>query len=692
MFLSKIIALICIICISIPPIHIKAQSKQRITPAVLAQASTVSEFVYNSKDLIYTVLSEATSTSRGTVEVSGNNSSMTSISIPNTVSDEKGNVYSVTSIGSRAFEGYDYLRSVTIPENVNTIRFRAFADCTDLDYIKILSTSISLYSDCFDNIDPDAVFYVQNSRVENEIIDAVDEYGDIVRIYDDDDDYHNGEYKLTLKSTKGGSVKGGGYYDYRDTVTIRATANSGYVFDRWVIDSGDVTLDDRYEDRTTFKMPREKVTLTAEFVSEDDYYYNPYTYRNRANSQASNTVVSNDIQVIPLDDFYSDNTGDDLIVDLGNNTNASTSEFEKVLGKNTNITFNLNGYRWIINGKNIATNIMQRGYCNLGVTFKQSIDTNINALTDGTGVGQFNLAYSGTLPFQGKLEFYPQNAHNGQLIYMYDYNQSTNSLIYQDFNTVKENGSIQLTVKNALPHILTTQIVKGTNITQSISSQSGDISTVIPYYLEDNQERIVKLSTQEGNSINFLAPLTTVYYFKDNNKNFSDVTNHWAKPSINFVTSREIFNGVSDNQFAPDDTITKGMFITALANLDEVNPTWYYSGDNGAYYAPYTEWASQNGILNNLQNTNFDSAITREEMALILKNYFEYKDIELPSPNSATIFEDNATISSWAVEAVSLMQQLGIINGKDGNNFRPSDLATRAEASVMFKRFIENII
>lgn len=692
---SKLI-LFLIICIFTLQINVLAKditidSNLRIIyPSIISNKSSVSDFVYydNNSKLDYNILTYPTGNQNGTVEVSGNDSSVTSLTIPNTVKDNSSRVYDVTTIAAKGFYGYKKLVNVVIPENVKYIKRSAFENCINLDNIRILSKDVDLYTDAFYNIDPNATFYVMNQRVEDEIIDYVDDYKDIVKINGGTDE---GEYKVTLKAEKGGKVSGGGYYDYKDTVTIRATPDDDYEFDKWVVDDGDVDLDDKYDYKTTFKMPDERVTITAQFSYKRNNNKNSGSSSSNKNDNLStNTVVDNNLQSIPLDDFFnSDTTLESLVVNLNNTTKAQTSKFGDVRGMNKNVMFKLNGYSWIINGKNIATNIMDKSYCDLGVKFDYNINSDISGLADNTAIGMFDLNYEETLPFEGALQFYPQAVTKNQPIYMYTYNE--NKLTYADFGIVKEDGSLQVNVKTNLPHILTTSIIKDTYVSQKVKAQNSDLTSIVPYYIEANNQRIVKLSTQDESSIKFVAPTTSIYYFKDNSKGFKDIDNHWAKSSINFVSSHEIFSGVSKAEFAPNNNITRGMFITALGNLDEVDTTWYYTENNTIYYAPYVEWASENNILNDLNNLNFDMPITREEMSLIFKNYADYLEIQLPEGNTTT-FDDNDRISSWAIEAVSSMQKAGIINGKSSNNFNPQDLATRAEASVMFKRFLETLL
>ena len=141
------------------------------------------------------------------------------------------------------------------------------------------------------------------------------------------------------------------------------------------------------------------------------------------------------------------------------------------------------------------------------------------------------------------------------------------------------------------------------------------------------------------------------------------------------------------------------MFVTALGRLAGINPDSYKTGKftdvkADAYYAPYVNWAAQNGIVEGVTATTFapDSNINREQMAVIMANYAKKLGYDLPKTLQAVTFADNAQISSWAKNAVRAMQQAGILAGKNGNKFDPKGTATRAEVATILRRFVEIVI
>ena len=180
---------------------------------------------------------------------------------------------------------------------------------------------------------------------------------------------------------------------------------------------------------------------------------------------------------------------------------------------------------------------------------------------------------------------------------------------------------------------------------------------------------------------------------------FTDIHNHWAADNILFAASRGLLSGTSDTTFSPGTGMTRGMFVTALGRLAGINPDSYQTGKftdvkADAYYAPYVNWAAQNGIMEGVTATTFapDTNINREQMAVIMANYAKKLGYDLPKTLRAVTFADNAQISSWAKDAVKAMQQAGILAGKVNNCFDPKGTATRAEVATVLRRFVKIVI
>lgn len=166
---------------------------------------------------------------------------------------------------------------------------------------------------------------------------------------------------------------------------------------------------------------------------------------------------------------------------------------------------------------------------------------------------------------------------------------------------------------------------------------------------------------------------------------FTDTTSHWARETIKEMALANIIDGMGDGTFRPDGTVTKGQFVklvvSALGFPAEENSSSHWA-------APYVKVASAANILSkNIDVSNLDSAISREEMASIVARAAAYKGLTAEGKS----FTDSASVSSWAADDVSTAAGLGIINGYEDNSFRPANAATRAEAAVMLSRLYSAI-
>ena len=182
---------------------------------------------------------------------------------------------------------------------------------------------------------------------------------------------------------------------------------------------------------------------------------------------------------------------------------------------------------------------------------------------------------------------------------------------------------------------------------------------------------------------------------------FTDIKGHWAEDNIIFAASRGLLTGTGKTTFSPNTGMTRGMFVTALGRMANVDTSQYKKVGFSdvpadACYAPYVNWAAEKGIVagtDTAANTfSPDLNINREQMAVILANYAKKLGCTIPKTLEAVTFADNAQISGFAAAEVKAMQQAGIFAGKDGNRFDPQAVATRAEAATVLRRFVEVII
>ena len=212
---------------------------------------------------------------------------------------------------------------------------------------------------------------------------------------------------------------------------------------------------------------------------------------------------------------------------------------------------------------------------------------------------------------------------------------------------------------------------------------------------ESSGNTIIPLNIYQDKEIIFQTPSTGTYDVIYNAKIFNDTNNHWAAGYITFTSARGMFSGVGNDLFSPDTPMTRAMFAQVLANIEGVDLTDYKTSrftdvNETAWYMAAVGWAADKGIVNGTGDGQFnpEANVTREQMAVMLANYIKYKQYVLPSETRAA-FNDESSISSWALDAVKMIQASGIVDGKPGNIYDPLGMATRAEVATIFARFVD---
>lgn len=173
---------------------------------------------------------------------------------------------------------------------------------------------------------------------------------------------------------------------------------------------------------------------------------------------------------------------------------------------------------------------------------------------------------------------------------------------------------------------------------------------------------------------------------------FVDVSGHWAASYIAKAVELGLFSGTSTTTFSPDAKMTRGMIAAVLYRMS--GETFNGSANFGdvaanAYYNNAVAWGAEKGIIAGVGNGMFapDSEITREQMAVLIYKYAQYKGLE--TGTASLNFTDNASISSWASEAVAYCVNAGIISGRTDGSFDPQGTATRAEVASILVRFLD---
>lgn len=176
---------------------------------------------------------------------------------------------------------------------------------------------------------------------------------------------------------------------------------------------------------------------------------------------------------------------------------------------------------------------------------------------------------------------------------------------------------------------------------------------------------------------------------------FADVgDSDWFQPAVTYVVNHGLFGGVSDDRFAPDERMSRGMFYTVLARMDG-NPINDNQATNltdvpqGQWYTGSVIWALSSGIASCQSGSTFgvDSPISRAEICLALSRYDRLSGARRLNSNAAATFVDVGRLAGEERLAVASCQAGGIVQGRTDGRFDPYAGASRAEVAQMISNY-----
>jgi hypothetical protein len=188
-------------------------------------------------------------------------------------------------------------------------------------------------------------------------------------------------------------------------------------------------------------------------------------------------------------------------------------------------------------------------------------------------------------------------------------------------------------------------------------------------------------------------------------KSFADIQGHWAQREIEIMAARQIVDGMTETEFAPETPVMRAQFtalLTRALGLDEsavgtgadaVGADRFDDVPADAWYRASVEVAYRAGIVGGVGDREFapDEQITREQMAVMLVGAYN-RLAGTTLADSATTqevkFTDEGTVSGWARENVRLAASLRLMDGSDDGAFYPQQSATRAQAAAVIYRLL----
>ena len=441
---------------------------------------------------------------------------------------------------------------------------------------------------------------------------------------------------VTASPAEGGTVNGGGTFAEGTQVTVTATANDGYTFVAW--QEGGTKIENAGASYT-FTVNGNR-SLTAVFEKDEDPEPTPTPTPDPKPSGPStgDSTGWDDIR----DELENAENGDQITIDMGDETKVPAEIFESLAGKDVDVTFDLGDIQWSVNGADIPTDTDFTDL-DLGVNLDtHGIPVNvINTITGEVGTVQITLAHDGEFGFTMTLTAPLGKENAGYWANLYHYDEDAEALNFEAAAKIDEDGSVTIPFSHASQYAI---------VIDTHSHATVDVSDL-----------------------------------------FIDIApDAWYKDAVQYAYDNGLMTGVSATEFAPEATTTRAMIVSILARLEGVESAQAagFADVDDEWYATAVNWAANVGVVNGYEDNTFrpNQPITREQLAAILMNYAAYKGEDVSNRADLTSYTDQP--STWAQEAMQWAVAEGLISGVTADTLQPQGAATRAQVAAILQRFL----
>ncbi len=325
-------------------------------------------------------------------------------------------------------------------------------------------------------------------------------------------------------------------------------------------------------------------------------------------------------------------------------TKLDKEVFETLAGKDVTLVVDLgDGVSWTVKGSDIPEDADFTDI-DMGVTMNSDgipVEV-VNAITGERDSVQLELAHDGAFGFTMTLTA-PLGAENaGYWANLYHFDEEANAMTFEMAAPIGSDGSVSLALSHASQYAIV---------------------------IDDHNHGVVTLP-------------------------FTDVSaDDWFYDPVCYVYSQGLMTGTSATTFEPNTPLSRAMLVAVLHRLEgspQASAGDFSDVADGDWYAQAVNWAASVGVVNGFDDGTFqpNTAITREQLAAILRNYAQYKGLDVTASGDLAHYSDAASVSDWAKESVTWAVGENLISGVTNDTLAPQACATRAQVAAILQRYL----
>ena len=455
-----------------------------------------------------------------------------------------------------------------------------------------------------------------------------------------------------------GSVYTGYTQPAAQTVTLTNTGNQEVTVTLPTSTNYIITARTNFENGTAILAPNDTATFTVQPKAglSAGTYSDTITVSDTNNNVTSSITASFTVKSRPsynpptvseetTDAIQDAQPGETVTVDLsGGSTKLDKEVFEALAGKDVTLVVDLgDGVSWTVKGSDVPENADFTDI-DMGVTMNSDgipVDV-VNAITGERGSVQLELAHDGAFGFTMTLTA-PLGAENAGLwANLYHFDEKAGTMTFETAAPIGSDGSVSLALSHASQYAIV---------------------------IDNHNHGVVTLP-------------------------FTDVSaGDWFYDPVCYVYSQGLMTGTSATTFEPNTSLSRAMLVAVLHRLEgspAASGSDFSDVADGDWYAQAVNWAASVGVVNGMGDDTFqpNAAITREQMAAILRNYAVYKGMDVTATGDLANYSDAASVSDWAKESVTWAVGEHLISGVTDDTLAPQACATRAQVAAILQRYL----
>lgn len=183
------------------------------------------------------------------------------------------------------------------------------------------------------------------------------------------------------------------------------------------------------------------------------------------------------------------------------------------------------------------------------------------------------------------------------------------------------------------------------------------------------------------------------------NNNFIDISEYKYKDEISKLYSMNIISGMSDEEFMPNRTMTRAEFtkvVTGALGLSAKEVCRFTDVSEDDWFYSFVVAAYENEIVFGVSDSEFapNNTITRQEACVMVMRASEklgfdinYDDTRII--NAISEFDDYTQCASWSLKAVAFCVENNMISS-DTMNINPNEDITRGEICKMIYEMVNH--